>query len=155
MEIKCARKDKKEMRFEFAREADFLVFVTESQRSFKRQFDNEEHLCGICKRHLLGEKFFFLSGCEHYFCFECMQELVEFKIKNGEVSQITCAEDKCRKSLNDHDIKRMGLSDELVKKYEKFSLEHAISQMDDIGWCPMPGCKSLANLEKSENTGRC
>ena len=27
--------------------------------------------------------------------------------------------------------------------------------MDDIGWCPMPGCKSLANLEKTENTGRC
>ena len=84
-----------------------------------------------------------------------MQELVDLKIKNGGVSQITCVEDKCRKSLNDHDIKRMGLSDELVKKYEKFSLEHAISQMDDIGWCPMPGCNSLANLEKSENTGRC
>lgn len=57
--------------------------------------------------------------------------------------------------LNDHDIKRMGLSDELVKKYEKFSLEHAISQMPDIGWCPIPGCKSLANIEKSENKGRC
>ena len=84
-----------------------------------------------------------------------MQELVEFKIKNGEVSKIACAEESCRKSLNDHDIKRMGLSDDLVKKYEKFSLEFAISQMEDIGWCPMSGCKSLANLEKSENTGRC
>ena len=83
LEIKCAKRDKKQMRFEFPREADFIVFVTESQRSFKRQFDNEEHLCGICKRHLLGEKFFFLSGCEHFFCFECMQELVEFKMKNG------------------------------------------------------------------------
>lgn len=56
-----------------------------------------------------------------------MHELVEFKIKNGEVSKIVCAEESCQKSLNDHDIKRMGLSDDLVKNYEKFSLEFAIS----------------------------
>lgn len=49
----------------------------------------------------------------------------------------------------------MGLSSELVKQYEKFSLLAAIAQMDDIGWCPLAGCNSLANLEKAENTGRC
>jgi len=27
--------------------------------------------------------------------------------------------------------------------------------MDDIGWCPLPGCNSLANIEQSENIGKC
>lgn len=27
--------------------------------------------------------------------------------------------------------------------------------MDDVGWCPLEGCNSLANVEKAENTGRC
>ena len=27
--------------------------------------------------------------------------------------------------------------------------------MDDIGWCPMPGCKSHADLDKLTNQGRC
>ena len=38
-----------------------------SQISFKRIFDEEEHYCGICMRDLLGDKFTFLSSCEHYF----------------------------------------------------------------------------------------
>lgn len=92
LEFKNGKKIKKDLKFEFTREADFIVFVTESQRAFKRKFDSEEHLCGICKRHLMGDKFFFLSGCEHFFCFECMQELIKFKINNGEVSQITCVD---------------------------------------------------------------
>jgi len=49
----------------------------------------------------------------------------------------------------------MGLSEEIVKEYEKFSLHFAIAQMDDLGWCPLEGCTSIANLERSENTGRC
>jgi len=27
--------------------------------------------------------------------------------------------------------------------------------MEDMGWCPLIGCNSLANVEKAENTGRC
>jgi hypothetical protein len=43
----------------------------------------------------------------------------------------------------------------MIDKYEKFSLNNAIAQMDDMGWCPLKGCGALANLEKEENSGRC
>lgn len=42
--------------------------------------------------------------------------------------------------LNDKDIKNLNLEDDLLKKYEKLSLDNAISQMDDMGWCPLPSC---------------
>lgn len=27
--------------------------------------------------------------------------------------------------------------------------------MDDLGWCPLNGCNSLATLERDQNFGRC
>lgn len=49
----------------------------------------------------------------------------------------------------------MGLDKQLLEKYEQFSLNNAIAQMDDLGWCPLPGCGSLATIEKDFNFGKC
>ena len=38
------------------------------------------------------------------------------------------------------DIKNLNLGSGLYKKYEKMSVEIAIAQMDDMCWCPQPGC---------------
>lgn len=57
--------------------------------------------------------------------------------------------------LNDLDIRNMSLNKELLEKYESLSLSHAIEQMDDLGWCPLPGCGSLANIDKESNQGKC
>jgi len=43
----------------------------------------------------------------------------------------------------------------LMKKYEKLSLDNAIAQMDDMGWCPLPTCRQLANIDKEQNQGKC
>merc|ERR1711966_398257 len=77
-------------------------------------------------RNLLGDKFVFMSGCEHLFCLECLREDVTMKLDQS-----------------------------LIDKYEQFSVNNAIAQMDDMGWCPMKGCGSLANIEKAENSGKC
>lgn len=47
-----------------------------SMEAQRRTFNSEEHECKICTRKLLGAKFFFLSGCEHYFCFDCIKAMV-------------------------------------------------------------------------------
>lgn len=81
--------------------------------------------------------------------------MVLTNMESGKVQEIKCSQDGCGKNLNDLDIKALGLSAEIVSEYEKFSLHSAIEQMDDIGWCPLPGCTSIANIERAENTGRC
>jgi hypothetical protein len=34
----------------------------------------------------------------------------------------------------------LSLDEEEKQKYEKLSLDNAIANMDDLGWCPVPGC---------------
>ena len=97
----------------------------------------------------MGSKFFFMSGCEHYFCTECIQEMVIQKINDSNISQLCCAEASCKKPMGDLDVKRLNLDPALQKKFEKLSVENAIAQMDDMGWCPLPGCGQLAHIEKS------
>lgn len=103
----------------------------------------------------MGDRFFFLSGCGHYFCIDCLRQQVTVAIQSHKVETIICAESECRVHINDLDIKKIGIDSELVEKYEKMALNYAISQMDDIGWCPLPGCGSLAAIERDINQGRC
>jgi hypothetical protein len=65
-------------------------------------------------RDQLGTKFFFMSGCEHYFCRECVESLVIQKINSGQVGTLVCGEKSCRKPLNDKDIKNLALGPELT-----------------------------------------
>ena len=81
-----------------------------------------------------------MSGCEHYFCSDCIKDMVVLKIKEGQIAQLTCPEASCKKMLNDRDIKNLKLDLDLLKKYEKLSVDNAIAQMDDMGWCPLPSC---------------
>ena len=84
-----------------------------------------------------------------------MRDMVTFKINNMQINQITCPESSCKKNLNDLDIRNLGLPLNMFEKYEQFSLNNAIAQMDDLGWCPLPGCGSLANIDKDINQGKC
>lgn len=93
----------------------------------RRSFNNEEHQCNICMRKLLGDKFFFLSGCEHYFCMECIKSMAILAIKNCQIETLVCADAGCKKHLNDLDIKNMGLDKEYIEKYEQYSLNNAIA----------------------------
>ena len=130
-------------------------YTTLCQQAYRRQFDEEQHRCDICTEDLLGSKFFFMSGCEHFFCEECILSMVKSKIVEGQIAHLKCANQACGKAFSDNDIKNLSLDEEEKKKYEKLSLDNAIANMDDLGWCPVPGCGQLANIEKQENYGKC
>jgi len=66
----------------------------------------------------MGDKFVFLSGCEHLFCLECLADDVVMKINEGKVAQICCAEAECMKPLNDLDIRNLKLDQSLIDLYE-------------------------------------
>lgn len=81
--------------------------------------------------------------------------MVVQKIKEGNISNLTCAESCCKKPFNDRDIKNLELTQEQMKLYEKLSLDNAIAQMDDMGWCPLPSCGQIAHIERDQNLGKC
>ena len=145
--------DKIEVRFSSG--AEFQKVYEDSIAAQRRSFNSEEHLCKICTRKLLGDRFFFLQGCGHSFCLDCLHSLVTVAIKGNKVDAIICAEASCRAPINTLDIKKMGLDQELAEKYDQMSIKHAISQMDDVGWCPLNGCGDLATIDKELNMGKC
>ena len=108
--------DKIEVRFSSG--ADFQKVYEDSITAQRRSFNSEEHLCKICTRKLLGDRFFFLQGCGHYFCLECLHSLVTVAIKGNKIDAIICSEASCKAQINTLDIKKMGLDIELAEKYD-------------------------------------
>ena len=43
----------------------------------------------------------------------------------------------------------------MLEKYEDQSLQSAVDAMDDMCWCPIPTCGSVATVDHEDNTGRC
>lgn len=78
--------DQNKVAIKFSSSSDFQKIFDLAQSAQRRQFNNEEHACGICMRKLLGDKFFFLSGCEHFFCLECLKSQLTLKINNAQVN---------------------------------------------------------------------
>ena len=75
--------DGADVRMEFANAMELETAYEAAAKAFKRQFDAEEHTCEICTRRLLGDKFTFLTSCEHYFCTECLKAMIETQINSG------------------------------------------------------------------------
>ena len=66
----------------------------------------------------MGDKFTFLTACEHFFSTECLTEMVREKILSGQVGDIKCPDSTCTKYLSDLDVKNLKLDKELQDKYE-------------------------------------
>lgn len=143
------------IRLEYNNVKQLEIDCDQAQAAFKRSFDSEEHYCEICTRSLLGDKFTFLSSCEHFFCSDCLKDMIVTKINEGQIKLIKCAIAGCQQSLNDLDVKNVGLDKSMMEKYEQFSVQSAIEAMDDMCWCPLPTCGSVASIESNDNTGRC
>ncbi|CAG8550821.1 9534_t:CDS:2 [Dentiscutata heterogama] len=61
--------------------------------------------------------------------------------EDNENVKIKCPEDGCNEILNQKDIKEFA-SEETFKRYEKFLLNIALSQIDTFQWCLNPNCGS-------------
>jgi len=83
------------IRLEYNNVKQLEIDCEQAQSAFKRSFDSEEHYCEICTRSLLGDKFTFLSSCEHFFCQDCLKDMIVTKINEGQIKLIKCAIASC------------------------------------------------------------
>ena len=75
--------ENEDITIEFENPAQLEMGFKSANLAFRRQFNSEEQECGICMRRLLGEKFSFLTSCEHFYCTECLIDMVCTKINEG------------------------------------------------------------------------
>ena len=101
--------------------------------------------CKICLEDMEIEMATMLYSCDHVFHTECLQQYFQSEI-NQNHCPLVCPVVECRKILSTSDIKQV-LSDDLIEKYEKYSILNAISEQSDIFWCPNPECNYAFSIE--------
>jgi hypothetical protein len=114
--------------------------------------ENEEGaiMCQICTFSYKKEHFFHLPGCNHEFCRNCMGEHLASNIKDGKVVKIKCMDFECQEEFTEKDIHNFG-SEEIVKKYTKFTTDIRVETDPNLKWCPRNNCGGFARRQR----GRC
>lgn len=120
------------------------------QTEFKRNF----HTCKICFLDKLGDHCTQFVPCFHVFCKECILTYLEIRIKDGNVKNIRCPEEKCLSEATPGQVKDL-VSQELFAKYDATLLSVALDTMTDIVYCPRPHCQYPVSQEPNEKIASC
>eukprot|EP01130_Rhizamoeba_saxonica_P002014 TRINITY_DN11822_c0_g1_i1.p1 TRINITY_DN11822_c0_g1~~TRINITY_DN11822_c0_g1_i1.p1 ORF type:complete len:671 (-),score=147.97 TRINITY_DN11822_c0_g1_i1:220-2232(-) len=90
--------------------------------------------CGICGEDV---EFYFLFGCRHKFCQECVASWVQAQLGNFRIS-FNCPDRSCDFSMNHQDI--INNAGKYKDMYMEKSNELYISMQSDFIWCPSDDC---------------
>ncbi len=97
----------------------------------------EGHECPVCMTYQPRENFPTIVTCHHRSCRDCLQRYLKIEITESRIN-IACPE--CSERFHPHDIKAILEDEELMRKYEEFTLRRVLVLDPDTRWCPAPDC---------------
>ncbi|KZC14008.1 PREDICTED: E3 ubiquitin-protein ligase RNF14-like [Dufourea novaeangliae] len=121
-----------------------------NQIEFKKNF----YTCKICFVDKIGEHCTQFLPCTHVFCNDCISGYLEVRIKDGNVQNICCPEEKCSSEATPAQIKDL-VSSELFAKYDSILLNATLDTMMDIVYCPRRNCQYPVSREPNEQMANC
>ncbi|XP_017875605.1 E3 ubiquitin-protein ligase RNF14-like [Ceratina calcarata] len=121
-----------------------------NQIEFKKNF----YTCRICFLDKIGEHCTQFLPCGHVFCKDCVTGYLEVRIKDGNVQNISCPEEKCTSETTPAQIKDL-VSSELFAKYDSILLSATLDTMGDIVYCPRRSCQYPVSREPNEQMANC
>ncbi|XP_076302598.1 E3 ubiquitin-protein ligase RNF14-like [Lasioglossum baleicum] len=121
-----------------------------NQIEFKKNF----YTCKICFVDKLGEHCTQFLPCGHVFCKDCITGYLEVRIKDANVQNIYCPEEKCTSEATPAQIKDL-VSSELFTKYDSILLSVTLDTMGDIMYCPRRNCQYPVSCEPNEQMANC
>lgn len=121
-----------------------------NQIEFKKNF----YTCKICFVDKLGEHSTQFLPCAHVFCKDCIAGYLEVRIKDGNVQNIYCPEEKCTSEATPAQIKDL-VSSELFAKYDSILLSATLDTLGDIVYCPRRNCQYPVSREPNEQMANC
>eukprot|EP01087_Luapelamoeba_hula_P021458 TRINITY_DN7507_c0_g1_i2.p1 TRINITY_DN7507_c0_g1~~TRINITY_DN7507_c0_g1_i2.p1 ORF type:complete len:499 (-),score=55.43 TRINITY_DN7507_c0_g1_i2:70-1566(-) len=116
-------------------------FLLEEQQARQREAESKEYSCPICFCDYRIEEMYTLDNCFHRFCFSCLGEYLNVKIKDADVRVIKCPDPACKEEISPSEIKHC-VDKSIYAKYEEFSLNSALTLMPDVRFCPKANCKN-------------
>ena len=120
------------------------------QIEFKRNF----YTCKVCFADKIGEHCTQFLPCSHVFCKDCITGYLEVRIKDGNVQNIGCPEEKCTSEASPAQIKDL-VSSELFTKYDSVLLNATLDTMSDIIYCPRRSCQYPVSCEPNDQMANC
>ncbi|RIB17850.1 hypothetical protein C2G38_2186206 [Gigaspora rosea] len=109
--------------------------------------------CIICTENVDIRAFLNITDqCSHDYniCRECVKEYIKHEIEDNGNVKIKCPGDGCKEFLNQKDIKEFA-SEESFKRYERFLLNLALSEIPTFQWCLNPNCGSGQDHDQEDN----
>jgi len=120
------------------------MLIEEDEKNEKKRLekDKQENSCIICGEHLQEGLPIVLKTCKCVFHLDCLKPYFKEEIDKGTI-EIKCplysTKPDCNKTLSHKDLMRV-LSQEMFDKWAQMSLTRAVDTMEDMSWCPTPGC---------------
>lgn len=158
------------------------MLIDYSEKRKQIEFKKNFYTCNICFTDKSGEHCTQFLPCAHTFCKDCIKGYFEVKIKDGNVQNIRCPEEKCKfeatpdqviilchvnnlyESIVDYIIHLWLLilsqvkdlvSSELFSKYDSLLLSTTLDTMMDIVYCPRRHCQYPVTRDPDDNIARC
>ncbi|KAF0457808.1 ring finger protein [Gigaspora margarita] len=121
-----------------------IIQLQELQEIEQLQERDIKKECTICTEDVdIGAFLNITDQCNHDFsiCRECVGEYIKHELEDNGNVKIKCPEDGCNEILIQKDIKEFA-SEETFRRYERFLLNIALSQISTFQWCLNPNCGS-------------
>ena len=138
-----------------AEEPDIIKALKEFQDKHEQiVFNSEAFECLVCFADKLGKDCLQFKPCLHVFCQDCMKSYFDVKIGEGEMSSLTCPQDKCTAQALPTQVKAL-VSEKKFQLYEQVLLSTTLESMADIVLCPRAHCQCPTIIDREENMGQC
>jgi len=134
---------------ELESEAFIRRLIEEDKKKLQEELDKKKYQCLICDEEYSIEMIYVLDNCNHRYCIECLGLMLKTKINDGRVQEIKCPSPNCETQIDYNQIKQIVRDDNLFARYEEYNLKRALEKIQDLRWCPRPGC-SNAMIGSSE-----
>ncbi|KAJ3410839.1 E3 ubiquitin-protein ligase rnf14 [Chytridiales sp. JEL 0842] len=117
-------------------------------------FDTSMVRCGICFETMKGALCRRFIQCSHAYCLGCLKDYYTLLITEGDISQVTCPDEVCKKLkppplLEDYQLKSI-VSAEMFERYQDLAEKSALEGRSDVTYCPRPFCRRPVILDPNE-----
>ncbi|XP_011151656.1 E3 ubiquitin-protein ligase RNF14 [Harpegnathos saltator] len=130
------------------------VLVNYNEQRKQIEFKKNFYTCNICFTDKSGEHCTQFLPCAHTFCKDCIRGYFEVRIKEGNVQNICCPEEKCKFEATPGQIKDL-VSSELFSKYDSILLSATLDTMTDIVYCPRRHCQYPVTRDLNDQMAKC
>jgi E3 ubiquitin-protein ligase RNF14 len=128
----------------------------------KQIFNKETFDCGVCLDPKKGSMCYRLQKCGHVFCCDCLKEVYNNAITEGDIASVKCLEFGCgvekeagarrakkpARTLGPNELLQIPLERAMVQRYVDLKRKKKLESDQSTIYCPREWCQGPARSEK-------